>query len=1493
MALPHIELHGVDAGGECLRVALAAGEYCLGSDPAAQIRVERRSVAPQHVRLTVDETGSVKIEDLGQGSATRLEESAVVGPTAWVEGARLLVGEVVLRYNRLGAEDAPTLSQSRWIPQQVAMSTPTQGTAPQVAPIAQEIFRQHLPLSTREAQHYERKVEVARGGMGMVLAARESATQRLVAMKVMLRAHRKREVFRFIEEAQVTAQLEHPNIVPVHDLGVDEGGRPFFTMKLVSGKTLRQVLEELRKGEAQAHERYPLPVLLTIFQKVCDALAFAHSRGVIHRDLKPGNIMIGRFGEVLVMDWGLAKIIGSGSASGFAEPTQETTESNEPVKTVRSEESAEAHTLDGSVLGTPHYMSPEQAAGRIDDLDARSDIFVLGIILYELLTLQRPFEARTAEEVMQRVRTCDFVPPILRVLQPQQQGVSPRVLAHLPGGRVPESLDAVVGKAMAKEPGWRYPSVSALQADLTAYQHGFVTSAEAKTAWKQFKLLVKRNKVIFGTALIALLFLVLISSLYIVRVIAERDRAEEAGTEALRQRNISEDRLYFSHMLLAGRDLVEGRPENARRLLDRHFLEPSGRDLRDWEWYFLYGQVSQETLRVMAHREGVNGLAVTPDGQRVATAGGDGTVAIWDAKTLRELARWPAHAGGAICVAWDGEGTWLATGGNDGGVRVWDVAARLPIAEYVAPGERTIRALSWEPFLGIGARLAIGGDFSEVLLWVPFLGNNARPEVLGRTKSATRGLAWSHDAKLLAAAYADTSTATVVFDVAQKSPVFSRKAPSGSDVYGVAFNPADNTLAVGAKHLFVTIYDIRRATTLFSRGIHHGFVSSVAWSPDGKTLASASYDGTIRLLDRNRDGAEPAVLAGHRGPVQALAWGQIASRDPRTPSLQVVYSGGGDGTLRAWLGERVYGQVLAERTGWVSQVRWKPDGSRLAVAGFGEQVMLFDPNRRSAAVRLQVGPGKTFDIAWSPDGRLMAASFRYENQIRIFDVQSGRHLQTLSQTAARRLVWHPGGHLLACIGPEEARVWDVRIGKALCVIPRRGGRVAWHPDGRRLALGSNEGALEIWDGLRGELLATWRSALPPIPGVIPDPHEPITQVSDVAWDPRGERLAYVTQNTQAAIVDAQSGALLRELSGHTGGIWCVTWSRDGRRLATGGQDGTVRIFNSESGDQVAAFDHGYGENEVSAIDWSMDGSRIATGGFDGFVRVWDAARGHQLAHINQVVARFAGRPEEFADSVEIALAEAAVGWPDRLRKIERESPNAPQAEARAQAEADLAESYYRVAPRDIGSASGHTGLDVALEKLGHEGTKVRRRIVSDGRIDLDFSDTSVSDLSLFSGLPIRQFTAPRQEQIDLTPIVNPALEVVRFNDCAWLPDFAPLTRCSVPIDLLLTDSSIHDLRVVRGIKLRQLCLGGTPVTDLEPLRGLSIQALHLERTRVTNLAPLLEVTGLQELVLPPNAEQVALLRTLTTLKYLSHRAEFSEGRVRQTADQFWIEFDQK
>ena len=471
-------------GVELARKVVVPGEYVIGRGEDVDFQMDTPLASRHHARLTVNYDEWL-IEDLASANGTFINdrrlspnETAKVFPTQ-----TLRVGDATVTLRRLRDSAAPAAS----------------------LPPGAATLHAVLPAEIRQERRYAIGQVVAQGGMGAILNAQDQTIRRGVAMKVMLQSGGSEDVLRFVEEAQITGQLEHPNIVPVYELGVDEQDQPFYTMKFVRGISLRKVLELLAQGVPETVQKYPLGVLLTIFQKVCDGLAFAHAKGVIHRDLKPENIMLGEYGEALVMDGGLAKVLGAQSRTGAA------------VHSARQENPANA-TLAGSVMGTPQYMAPEQAEGRIDELDARTDIYALGAILYQILTLQPPFALADIDTLLAAVRAGKTIPPVERV--------GAKRLPHLPDGAVPRSLAAVAMKALALQPAARYASVQDLQADIAAFQTGFATTAEQAGALRQAALFLRRHKIVSSAAAIILVLTVGFTA----KVVQEGRRATVALT---------------------------------------------------------------------------------------------------------------------------------------------------------------------------------------------------------------------------------------------------------------------------------------------------------------------------------------------------------------------------------------------------------------------------------------------------------------------------------------------------------------------------------------------------------------------------------------------------------------------------------------------------------------------------------------------------------------------------------------------------------------------------------------------------------------------------------------------------------------------------------------------------------------------------------------------------------------------------------------------------
>ena len=493
-----IALHG--PAGFVSTAGTGEAQFVVGTETASDVfTVNGQGVLPRHAWVSIGE-GGVQVDDLGGGTLVNgypIHERVQAEYPASVQVGELTLVIEIKTGNPAAVSPTPS-SMDITIPQRatvkskasaevtIPQKTPTRSNVAKTSAANTAVVANEAPLQGK----YTLVREIARGGMGQIYFCEDPQLERQVAVKVSS-VSEDGEDPRFSKEAKVLAQLAHPNIVPIYNIGVDAQRRPFYSMKLIKGRTLQAVLNLIRDGDAAAIKEYPRATLLTIFRKACDAMMFAHSKGILHRDLKPENIMVGEYGEVLVMDWGLAKILGK-------------CEEQDSTSSRVNDTGDYGMTMEGEVMGTPQYMSPEQAEGMVAQLDQRSDIYSLGGILYAILTLRPPIEGTTLDEVLAKVKNGSISSMAANRGSKAANAAGMRTAAVV---EVPEALQSVTLNAMATDRNMRYPSVELFAGDIERYQNGFATKAEAAGTLKRIKLWVARNKVLTG-AVVAMLLVV-------------------------------------------------------------------------------------------------------------------------------------------------------------------------------------------------------------------------------------------------------------------------------------------------------------------------------------------------------------------------------------------------------------------------------------------------------------------------------------------------------------------------------------------------------------------------------------------------------------------------------------------------------------------------------------------------------------------------------------------------------------------------------------------------------------------------------------------------------------------------------------------------------------------------------------------------------------------------------------------------------------------------
>jgi WD40 repeat protein/serine/threonine protein kinase len=866
--------------------------------------------------------------------------------------------------------------------------------------------------------------EIGRGGMGVVYEAEQLSLGRRVALKVLplAAALDAKQLQRFQNEAQAAAQLHHTNIVPVYGVGCERGVH-YYAMQLIDGQTLAALITELRqqaglepglaegtpapqggpaglllagkgaapagsadpqligpyrpelphtsagattsapvKGSAGSAERsFNSPVFFRAVAQLgiqaAQALEHAHQLGVIHRDIKPGNLLVetppplapvgrgvGAEGlRLWITDFGLCQSLKQA-----------------------------ALTLTGDLLGTLRYMSPEQALARRGGVDHRTDVYSLGLTVYELLTLEPAFPGSNCAELLRQIA--------------REEPVPPRRLNKA----LPRELESIVLKAMEKRPRERYASAQELADDLERFLNDEPIRARRPTWVQRARKWARRHRgvaaALAGVAL--LLVLIVVGSLVAAahfrhqeqqqRALAEKNenlaadaeagqkreaalRVKESGLlkQAQTARELAEKRgeellqnLYIAEMNLAGQAAaLPGGIARVNELLRVWRPREKEPDRRGWEWYYLYGLGHRSLLTLRGHAARfVRGPAWGPD-NLLASPRADGTIKIEDATTGRDRLTLRGHTYAVWMAVWDRNGKRLASASEDGTVKVWDAGTGKEV-HTLREHSAAVYSVSWSPD---GTRLASACADKTVKVWDAASGK-ATLTLRGHTR-AVASVAWSPDGKRLAS----TDVGQIkVWEAATGKEICSR----GIAVLSVAWGPDGARLAGGDTGGIIWVWDVAGGQEPVPLRASADWVRSVAWGPDGTRLASASDDRTIKVWDV-KTGQERLRLRGHSGPVDWVAW----SRDGRR-----LASASWDGTIKVWDATRQPEMVthqLHAPAQWASA--WSRDGKRLASGSVDGTINLWDvaSGKRELTLRGHSGgckcwPGARTKRDWPP-----------------------------------------------------------------------------------------------------------------------------------------------------------------------------------------------------------------------------------------------------------------------------------------------------------------------------------------------------------------------------------------------------------------------------------------------------------------------------------------------------------------------------------------------
>ncbi len=1059
--------------------------------------------------------------------------------------------------------------------------------------------------------HYRIVRVIGSGGMGTVYEAEQDSPQRAVALKVIKSQFAsKSSLRRFEYESQILARLRHPAVAQIYEAGTHRDGEttvPFFAMEYIPHA--KPITDYATGNGLGTRER------LQLFGQVCAAVHHGHKKGIIHRDLKPGNILVDAQGQVKIIDFGVAR----------------STDADIALTTLRTDV--------GQLIGTLQYMSPEQVKADPNDLDLRSDVYALGVVLYELLCEHLPYDIRGAA-IYEAGR-------IIREQPPTRLSTVSKALRG--------DIETVALKALEKDRERRYQSADELRRDIENYLADSPITARPPSAAYQLRLFARKNKALF--AAVASIFVVLTTAtiistkLYLSTDVARlaARRAQQAETT---QRKLAERRereafrfAYAARFKAAEQSWRSGNVNHGQALLTQMLPQADQPDLRGFGWYFLWKRCNQVESTLSGHVDDVTCLAFTPNGMTLASASLSGGIYLWDVRTGERIATLQEYTQPVLSLAFSPKGETLASIERGQQIHLWHVSERRRVKALHHNRGANVPGLA---FCSDGTSL-VTGTTCGAIIWN--IAEEKERLFVGPTPRYTRSMFISRKRPLLAMLHSHNYLS--VWNI-ESGSLTSTISAGDIDLTAVAFGSQNGVFAVGYRNGSISILDSadgrhRQTWRLFAQSI-----SALRFSSDGTQLAAGSENGLFQIFDAQH-GMEASHASGHKQFIGAVEF---------SPDGTHVATGSGDRSLRLWkLSDLDRTSQIGRHDSSVRSLSLSPDGEHLLV-GTDNDLSLWDSKTNALEQTNMPASEHIARVRYAPDGK--AVSYLTHNgMVETFGraTTSGLLLAHLSRHPASTFAFSPDGRHLATGHSDGTIRIRERLSNQASTILRGHDLVVndlvFCADGSVLVSRESHRII-LWDLRRNERLHTFDGFTNPVQAMALSPDGKYLATTSAFWDK--SRVGIRTWFPGALRVwGTERKELVAELGGLGSPGTALAFSPDQSTLAVGTLRGEIELFSTLTWEQTTILT-GH-SNEVTELAFSHDGRTLISGSLDSTHRIWRggtdeelhretvaASRRTRMEELNVAAWKLAcdpGRPEEeYAEALLLAEEAAALAGGD-------------------------------------------------------------------------------------------------------------------------------------------------------------------------------------------------------------------------------------------------------